>query len=62
MTEQVFDRPCIDCGRVVAFPRPGLDTTCPNCGLYLSTGGQVGRYPSDGWSPGGIQGRRRDRA
>ena len=62
MTERMFDeRPCLDCRTVVTFPRPG-DATCPACDLqmYLTRSGQVGRYPSQDWQPGGIQGRRRN--
>jgi hypothetical protein len=58
MTEQTFDRACLDCPATVTFPGPG-DATCPKCGLrmFLTAGGQVGRYPSQDWEPGGIQGR-----
>ena len=54
------DKPCIDCHRVVTFPVPG-DATCPACGLpmYLTDSGQLRRYPSQGWTAGGIRGRRR---
>lgn len=61
MSEHLFDeKPCIDCQTMVTFAGPG-DATCPRCGLrmYLTEAGQVGRYPSEGWEPGGIQGRRR---
>lgn len=56
------DGSCLDCQTVVIFPRPG-DATCPGCGLrmFMNEAGQVGRYPSEGWEPGGIQGRRQPR-
>jgi hypothetical protein len=60
MSEHLFDeRTCLDCKTAVLFTKPG-DVKCPSCGLgmYLTESGQVGRYPSAGWEPGGIQGRR----
>jgi hypothetical protein len=56
----MFDYQCRDCLTIVTFPeRPG-DGTCPNCGLamYVTAAGEVGVYPPEDWSPGGIQGRR----
>jgi hypothetical protein len=56
----MFDYQCRDCLTIVTFPeRPG-DGTCPNCGLamYVTDAGEVGVYPPEDWSPGGIQGRR----
>jgi class 3 adenylate cyclase len=51
-----------DCGATVTFAGPG-DATCQayGLGMYLTESGQVGRYPSKGWQPGGIQGRPRGR-
>jgi hypothetical protein len=58
--EQMFEKPCLDSQTTATFPAGG-DATCPGCGLrmYLTDGGQVGRYPAANWEPGGIQGRRR---
>jgi hypothetical protein len=59
--EHMFDYVCRDCPTVVTFARQPGDATCPNCGLvmYLTEGGELGAYPPEDWTPGGIQGRRR---
>jgi hypothetical protein len=60
MTEQTFDKPCLDCRANVTFPVPG-DVTCEACGakLFATASGLIGRYPREDWEPGRIQGYRR---
>jgi hypothetical protein len=57
----MFEYPCRDCPAVVVFREQPGDAICPGCGLklYLTDTGEVGAYPPEGWTPGGIQGRRR---
>jgi hypothetical protein len=60
MDEHLFaERPYLDCQATAIFTGPG-DATCPSCGLrmYFTASGRVGRYPSEGWTPGGIEGLR----
>jgi hypothetical protein len=63
MTEQTFDKPCVDCQATVTFAGPG-NAICPECGLgmFLTASGQMGRYPAPGWHPAGIQGYKRDKS
>jgi hypothetical protein len=60
VTEQVFEKPCLDCDGTVAFAGPG-NGTCPGCGLrmFLTEAGQVGHYPGEGWTEPGYGRRRR---
>jgi len=63
MTEPV-EANCLVCPAVVAFDdQPGY-TTCEGCGakLYLTSSGQVGVFPREGWKPGGFGRERRKRA
>jgi hypothetical protein len=63
MTEPV-EANCLVCPAVVAFDtQPGY-TTCEGCGakLYLTSSGQVGLFPREGWKPGGFGRERRKRA
>jgi hypothetical protein len=50
---------CLDCQAPVTFLGVPSEVTCATCGLrmYLTLDG-VGRYPRQGWAPGGIQGER----
>jgi hypothetical protein len=57
--EQVFEKPCLDCGENMTFDGPG-DSACDSCGLrmYMNDAGQTGRYPRPDWEPGRLQRRR----
>jgi hypothetical protein len=54
------DKRCMDCRSPITFLGVPSEVTCRSCGLrmYLTTDG-IGRYPREGWAPGGIQGQRR---
>ena len=55
MTEPV-EANCLSCSAVVTFENRPSYTTCAGCGakLYLTSSGQLGVFPGEGWRPGGF--------
>jgi hypothetical protein len=54
---------CLHCRAVVTFENQPGYTTCKGCGakLYLTSSGQLGVFPMEGWRPGGFGRERKKR-
>jgi len=62
MTEPV-EATCLSCSAVVTFDKQLGYTTCEGCGakVYLTSSGQLGVFPREGWKPGGFGRERKKR-